>query len=44
MLAVVSGSGVMAYNNDLFAAKSVKEVMKIAHKDGLLKKIQGGSS
>ncbi len=44
ILAVVSGSGVMAFNNSPYAAKSVKEVMKIAHKDGLLKKIQGGSA
>ena len=34
----------MALNNNLFVAKSVKEVMMIAHKDGLLKKIQGGSA
>ena len=43
VLAIVTGSGVMAFNNP-FAAKSVKEVMKIAHKDGLLKKVQGGSA
>lgn len=44
VLAVVSGSGVMAFNNSPYAAKSVKEVMKIAHKEGLLKKVQGGSA
>ncbi len=44
ILAIVSGSGVMAFNNNPYAAKSVKEVMKIAHKDGLLKKVQGGSA
>ena len=43
VLAVATGSGVMAFNNP-FAAKTVKEVMKIAHKDGLIKKIQGGSA
>ena len=43
VLAVATGSGVMAFNNP-FAAKTVKEVMKIAHKDGLKKKIEGGSA
>ena len=41
--AVVFGGGVMAVNNPA-APKTVKEVMKIAHKDGLLKKVQGGSA
>ena len=43
VLAVATGSGVMAFNNP-FAAKTVKEVMKIAHKDGLKKKIESGSA
>lgn len=44
--AVIGGSVAMAVNNNLVAPapKSVKEVMKLAHKDGLLKKIQGGSA
>ncbi len=42
--AVVFGGGVMAVNNNVAPPKTVKEVMKIAHKDGLLKKIQGGSA
>ena len=43
VLAFVTGSGVMAFNNP-FAAKTIKEVMKIAHKDGLMKKVVGGSA
>ena len=42
--AVVYGGGAMAVNSNRAEPKTVKEVMKIAHKDGLLKKIQGGSS
>lgn len=42
--AVVCGGGAMAFNNNTPAPKSVKEVMKIAHKDGLLKKVQGGTA
>ena len=45
--AVIFGSGAMAVNNNLLvpaAPKTVKEVMKIAHKDGLMKKVQGGSA
>ncbi len=48
--AVVFGGGVMAVNNNNpvapVAAKTIKEVMKIAHdkKDGLLKKVQDGSA
>ncbi len=44
--AVILGSGAMAVNNNLLAPapKTIKEVMKIAHKDGLMKKIQGGSA
>lgn len=42
--AVVCGSGAFAFNNNVFAPKSVKEVMKVAHKDGLLKKVLGGSA
>ena len=37
--AVVCGGGAVAFSNNLAAPKTVKEVMKIAHKDGLLKKI-----
>ncbi|HUP78337.1 MAG TPA: hypothetical protein VM260_07200 [Pirellula sp.] len=42
-MAVATGSGAVAFNNQV-ATKTVKEVMKIAHKDGLIKKIQGGSA
>lgn len=41
--AVVLGSGAMAVHNVL-AAKTVKEVMKIAHKDGLLKTVLAGTA
>ena len=36
----------MAVNNNLFAAKTVKEVMKLAHdkNNGLLKKVQDGAA
>lgn len=50
VVAVVFGGGVMAVNNNNpvapVAAKTIKEVMKIAHdkKDGLLKKVQDGSA
>lgn len=45
--AAICGSGAMAVTNNLLASatpKTIKEVMKIAHKDGLMKKVQGGSS
>ena len=45
--AVICGSGAMAVTNNLLApatTKTIKEVMKIAHKDGLMKKVQGGSA
>ena len=44
--ALIGGGVAMAVNNNLVAPapKSIKEVMKIAHKDGLMKKIQGGSA
>jgi hypothetical protein len=45
--AVVCGSGAMAVTNNLLAPaapKTIKEVMKVAHKDGLMKKVQGGSA
>lgn len=41
--AVVLGGGAMAVNNAR-AAKTVKEVMKLAHKDPLLKTILAGSA
>ena len=40
--AVVCGGGAMAINNNRAEKKTVKEVMKIAHKDGLHKKILEG--
>jgi len=45
-IAMIFGTGAMAVNNNLLApaAKTIKEVMKIAHKDGLMKKVQGGSA
>lgn len=43
--AVMICGGAMAVNNPFAPApKSIKEVMKIAHKDGLMKKVQGGSA
>jgi hypothetical protein len=34
----------MGINNSTAEPKSIKEVMKVAHKDGLLKKVQGGDA
>lgn len=45
--AVICGSGAMAVTNNLLAPeapKTIKEVMKVAHKGGLMKKVQGGSA
>ena len=45
--AVICGSGAMALTNNPLAPaapKTIKEVMKIAHKEGLMKKVQGGSA
>lgn len=46
VVAAVCAGGVFAVNNSAPKAepKTVKEVMKIAHKDGLHKKILGGSA
>ncbi len=47
LVAAIVGGGVATAMNNNFVApapKSIKEVMKVAHKDGLLKKIQGGSA
>ncbi len=45
LAAVICGSGAMAVNNNLVAPKhTVKEVMKIAHKEGLMKKVQAGGA
>ncbi len=42
---MICGSAALAVNNPFApAAKSIKEVMKIAHKEGLMKKVQGGSA
>jgi surface antigen len=40
---MVCGGGAMAVINAP-APKTIKEVMKIAHKDGLMKKVAGGSA
>ncbi len=44
MVAILGGGAAMAVHKSLYAPKTVKEVMKLAHKDGLLKKVQGGSA
>ena len=43
MAAIIFRSGASAVINKP-APKTIKEVMKIAHKDGLMKKVQGGSA
>lgn len=41
---IAGSSALFAYNSAAPAPKTIKEVMKIAHKDGLHKKVLGGSA